>query len=211
LQEEGEEYYLKLLIENTGANLSRIGEITVRTHNPIIIHAEKEKRTTYEIQWHLEKSIDTITSLPSEVMHPPDNVRGFYAAVRNRMRVHFKKQENKMAKLAEQSPKEYIFLQKINAIIMSYMGDENFNVEKLAQSIAMSRMQLHRRLKPLVNQAPAQYIRDLRLIKAKEMIENSDLSIGDICFNVGFISQSHFTRVFVEKYGVRPLAYRKGK
>ena len=48
-------------------------------------------------------------------------------------------------------------------------------------------------------------------MRAKEMIEKQDLSIGEICFQVGFLSQSHFTRAFIEKYGVRPTAYRRKK
>ena len=77
--------------------------------------------------------------------------------------------------------------------------------------MAMSRMQLHRRMKPLVNQTPAHYIRDVRLKKAKELIEQTDVSIGDISFQVGFQSQSHFTKAFIEQFGVRPMAYRRGK
>lgn len=211
LIDERHQFYLKLMVENTGVNISRIGEITKDTRNPVIIHADKEKSTAYEIHWILEKPIDDTPSVSANISHPPDDVRGFYAAVRNRMSVHFKKQENRMVVLAAENPQAAIFLQKVMAVINAHIGDETFDVEHLAQSMAMSRMQLHRRLKPLVNQSPAHYIRDVRLKKAKEMIEKEDLSIGEICFQVGFQSQSHFTRAFIEKYGVRPTAYRKGK
>ncbi|MBK8425522.1 MAG: AraC family transcriptional regulator [Lewinellaceae bacterium] len=43
------------------------------------------------------------------------------------------------------------------------------------------------------------------------MIEQEDLTIGEIGFRVGFQSQSHFTRAFIAKFGVRPTAYRRGK
>lgn len=209
LVDEQEQFFIKLLIENSGVNLSRIGEIAAKTRNPVIIHAHEEKKTGYEIHWHLEKPIDDTPSVSANTLHPPDDVRSFYAAVRNRMSIHFKKQDNKMAVFAAQNPKEAVFLQKINAFINAHLGDNTFDVEQLARSMAMSRMHLHRRLKPLINQSPAHYIRDLRLIRAKEMIEKEDLSIGEICFQVGFQSQSHFTRAFVEKYGVRPMAYRR--
>ena len=211
LQDERTQFYLKLVVENTGVNLSRIGEITKGTRNAVIIHADRVKSTAYEIHWVLEKPIDDTPSVSTNILHPPDDVRGFYAAVRNRMSVHFKKQENRMAILASDKPKEAIFLQKALAFIHAHISDETFDVEQLARSMAMSRMQLHRRLKPLVNQSPAHYIRDIRLEKAKILIEKEDLSIGEISFQVGFQSQSHFTRAFIEKYGVRPTAYRKGK
>ena len=208
---EREQFYLKLVVGNTGVNLARIGEIATKTRNPVIVHANEENRTAYEIQWMLEKPMDMTPQYATDVTHPPDEVRGFYAAVRNRMSAHFKKQENRMAILAAEKPKEAIFLQKVMAVIESHIGDEHFDVVQLARFMAMSRMHLHRRLKPLVNQSPAQYIRDIRLTRAKMMIEKEDLAIGEICFQLGFQSQSHFTRAFIEKFGVRPTAYRKGK
>lgn len=211
LVNERDVFFLKLVIENTGVNLSRISEIATKTRNPVIVHADQDKSTAYEIHWHLEKPIETTPAAAATISHPPDDVRGFYAAVRNRMSVHFKKQENRMAVLATEKPKEAVFLQKVIAVIHAHLGDETFDVEQLARSMAMSRMHLHRRLKPLVNQSPAHYIRDLRLVRAKTMIEKEDMSIGEICFLVGFQSQSHFTKAFVEKFGVRPTAYRRGK
>ena len=211
LVNEQKSFFLKLVVENTGVNLSRIVEIATKTLNLVIVHADREKSTAYEIHWHLEKPIETSPSLSATISHPPDDVRGFYAAVRNRMSVHFKKQENRMAILAVEQPKEAVFLQKVMAVIPAPIGDETFDVEQLARSMAMSRMHLHRRLKPLVNQSPAHYIRDLRLTRAKTMIEKEDRSIGEICFLVGFQSQSHFTKAFIEKFGVRPTAYRRGK
>ena len=211
LVNEGDEFYVKLVVENTGVNLSRIGEITKGTRNPVIVHADNKKSTGYEIQWHLEKPIEATPSVSTPVSHPPDDVRRFYAAVRSRMSVHFKKQENTLAVLATEQPQAAVFLQKTIAVINVRISDNTFDVEQLARSMAMSRMQLHRKLKALVKQSPAHYIRDIRLAKAKTMIEKEDLSIGEICFQVGFQSQSHFTRAFIEKYGVRPTAYRKGK
>lgn len=211
LVNERDSFFMKLVVENTGVNLSRISEIATKTRNPVIVHADRDKSTAYEIHWHLENQVETSPFASATISHPPDDVHSFFAAVRNQMRGHFKKQASKMAVLAAEKPKDAIFLQKVMAVINAHIGDETFDVEQLARFMAMSRMQLHRRLKPLVNQAPAHYIRDLRLLRAKTMIENETLSIGEICFQVGFQSQSHFTRAFIEKFGVRPMAYRRGK
>ena len=208
---EGDAFYVKLMIENTGVNLSLIKEIAANTRHPVIVHADRERSTAYELHWHLEKPIETPPTVSQNIVHPPDNVRGYYASVRERLSNHFKKQENRVALLAAENPKEAVFLQKIIAVVNVHISDETFDVEQLARSMAMSRMQLHRRMKPLVNQTPAHYIRDVRLKKAKELIEQTDVSIGDISFQVGFQSQSHFTKAFIEKFGVRPMAYRRGK
>ena len=211
LHDEGDTFYLKLVVENTGVNISRVREIAAKTQNPVIVHTDRDKSTAYEIHWFLEKPIDPYPSVSSPVSHPPDDVRGFHAAVRNRMSTHFKKQENRLAILAAENPQAAVFLQKVITVIHAHIGDEAFDVEQLAQSMGMSRMQLHRKLKPLVHLSPVHYIRDVRLIRAKELIEKEDLTIGEICFQLGFQSQSYFTRAFIEKYGVRPTAYRHKK
>ena len=211
LIDERDSFFMKLVVENTGVNLSRVGEIATKTLNPVIVHADRDKSTAYEIQWHLERPLETSPALSAMIAHPPDDVRSFFAAVRNQMSSHLKKQPNRMAVLAAEKPKEAVFLQKVIAVINAHIGDETFDVERLAESMAMSRMQLHRRLKSLVNLAPAHYIRHLRLTRAKTMIEKETLSIGEICFQTGFPSQSHFTRAFIQKFGVRPMAYRRGK
>lgn len=203
--------HLLLRIENTGVNLALIEEIVSGTRHPVTVQGEKDRGTTYEIRWPLKKQAEDLPAAAPGQLHPPDNVRGFYAAVRERMRRYFQKEEQRMAALSAQNPQAAIFLQKVKLVIDAHIGDESFDVEKLARFLAISRMQLHRRLKPLVNTSPAHYIRDIRLEKAREMIQQEDLSIGEICFRVGFQSQSHFTRVFIKKFGVRPMAYRRGK
>lgn len=211
LADKPDQYYLQILIENTGVNLSRIGEIVSKTRNEVLVHGEHDKSTIFEIRWYLKKSREDAPVIPPDNLHPPDAVRKFYASVRDRMSLYFRKNEDKMAVLMAQNPPAAIFLQKVNTVINAHISDEAFDVAKLARSMAMSRMQLHRRLKPLVHTSPAHYIRDIRLDKAKKMIEQEDLTIGEIGFRVGFQSQSHFTRAFIAKFGVRPTAYRRGK
>jgi len=203
------DFYLKLLIENTGVNLLTIKEIINSCKNTIIVHSGAENATTFELQWQLEKPIEFSSTNALTLIHPPDSVRGFYAGVRDKMKFYFNRQENRMAVLLAKNPDDAIFLQKVNAVINANIEKEDFDIDQLARSMAIGRMQLHRKLKPLVNQSPAHYIRDTRLIKAKTMIQTEDLSIGEICFKVGFQSQSHFTRVFIEKFGVRPTSYKK--
>ena len=211
LVNDADNFYLKLVIHNTGVNLTQIREIVAKTQNTVTVNSESTFNTFFEIHWQLEKPFEFKDEEAAIIAHPPDYVRGFYTAVRDKMKQHFNKQQNRMAVLAAQNPNDAVFLQKVNAIIEARIADEKFDVEQLARALAIGRMQLHRKLKPLINQSPAHYIRDIRLTKAKKMIESENLSIGEICYKLGFQSQSHFTRVFIEKFGVRPTVYRNKK
>lgn len=211
LSQSNDQVYLKLLIGNTGVNLTRVKEIVVDIHNPVIVHDTEDNHSIFEMRWHVETTIEPITDITPHINHPPDNVRSFHAEIRKRMSLMLNKPLHRMALLESQKPKEAIFLQKIMAIIDAHLADESFDTNQMARSMAISRMQLHRRLKPLIQQSPGHFIRDIRLAKAKDMIEKEDLTLGEISYKTGFQSQSHFTRTFIKKYGVRPSAYQKGK
>lgn len=104
---------------------------------------------------------------------------------------------------------EAAFLEELRQIIESNMANEDFNTQHLCRAIAMSRTQLHRKLKALSGQATANYIRSIRLQKAKTLLKETDLPIGEIVSEVGFKDFSHFSQTFLKKFGVQPSKFRQ--
>lgn len=202
-------FYLRLEIQNSGVDLSRIGEITKSCKLPLTVGANEKGGTSYELHWQMERHPDSLVDQQNPNVKIPAQIRGFYAEIRKRLRSHFTQLEHKISSIAAHSPQDAIFLQKVNAVILAHLGNENFDATYLSKSLAMSRTQLFRRLKNVIQESPAHYIRCFRLQKAKEMLETSEHSIGEIAFKTGFQSQSHFTRVFRERFGVRPSAFRR--
>jgi len=105
--------------------------------------------------------------------------------------------------------REAAFLQELNAVIASNLDNELFDTNYLCRAIAMSRAQLHRKLKALTGQATANYIRTFRLRKAKTLLETTDTPIGEIASQVGFKDFSHFSRSFYKEFELRPSETRK--
>ena len=103
------------------------------------------------------------------------------------------------------------FLQKAMAIIEKKMGDEKFSVEEFAEEIGMSRSQLHRKLTALTNLSPSDFIRYMRLHRAKQLVEQNVGNISEIAFQVGFNSVAYFTKCFREQFGVVPSEVRSKK
>lgn len=56
----------------------------------------------------------------------------------------------------------------------------------------------------IYNMPPAQWIREHRLRKAKEMLQNTKLPVSEVCYSLGFENPTHFSRIFKEQYGVPP-------
>ncbi len=99
---------------------------------------------------------------------------------------------------------EQSFLDRLYKTIEDKLGDEKFGVAELAEEIGVSKSQLHRRLHSLSNQSASQIIREHRLKKAMEMLENEVGTVADISYLVGFGSPSYFITCFHEYYGYPP-------
>jgi YesN/AraC family two-component response regulator len=103
------------------------------------------------------------------------------------------------------------FLKKITGIISERMDDSGFNVEALQDEMAMSRANLHRKLKALTGDTPGGLIRTLRLKTAAVMLEKGDDNITQIALDTGFSNSSLFAQVFKKEYGMTPGEYRKSR
>lgn len=106
--------------------------------------------------------------------------------------------------------KEADFLTNIVNLIGENISNQDFTVEKLQTSLGMSRMQLHRKLKALTNQSTSEFIRGIRLERAKLLFEmNHHTHISEIAYQVGFNNLSYFAKCFKEKYGSSPKSFLK--
>ncbi len=101
------------------------------------------------------------------------------------------------------------FLQKVARIVEAQMGDEDFDMPQLCKALHMSRSNLFRKLKALTGKSATDFIRSLRLEKAKELLETTDLNVTEVCFKVGFSSPNYFSRAFQEQFGVAPSEVRE--
>lgn len=61
----------------------------------------------------------------------------------------------------------------------------------------------------IYNMAPSQWIRNKRLDKAKEVLENTSMAVSDICYTLGFENPAHFSRIFKEHFGYPPSNLRQ--
>lgn len=101
------------------------------------------------------------------------------------------------------------FMEKVIQIIQENMVDEQFNVERLADILCMSRSSLLRKIKILFNLSPVDFIRLIRLKKAAELIQEGKYLIGDICEMVGINSSSYFSKLFMRQFGMTPKEFER--
>ena len=103
--------------------------------------------------------------------------------------------------------KEDEFIIQLRNTIHEHLEEEDYGINELCRDMAMSRSQLHRKIKALTGKSTSLFIRLTRLIRAKELLQESDLSISEIAYEVGFKTPKYFSQVFTEEYGLSPKGF----
>jgi TolB-like protein/AraC-like DNA-binding protein len=101
------------------------------------------------------------------------------------------------------------FIRKLTEIVNEHIANEHFGAGELSVAAGMSRSHIHRRLKSIKNQSVSHFIRLIRLGEAMKMLRESDSSVAEIAYQVGFSSPAYFNRCFHEYYGYPPGEARK--
>ncbi len=99
---------------------------------------------------------------------------------------------------------EDAFVQKVKNNILERLSDPELTVETLCRSLALSQRQLHRKLTALTGKNAIQFIRAIRLARAKELLAEKTMNVSEVAFEVGFDDPKYFSRVFTEEFGVPP-------
>ncbi|SHJ68592.1 AraC-type DNA-binding protein [Tangfeifania diversioriginum] len=102
------------------------------------------------------------------------------------------------------------FIHRLTKIIDTNLHNEHFGPEELAAEMGMSYSSLHRRLKENLKKNISIFIRERRLEKAKEILQNENLSVAEIAYKVGFGSPTYFNKCFHEYFGISPGEFKKG-
>ena len=87
---------------------------------------------------------------------------------------------------------------------------QDFNSTKLARLLSQSLSQLNRRIKAYLNITAGQFIKNIRLQQAAELLVYDQIPIGAVGYQVGFFDHPHFCRVFKEAFACSPSDFRSG-
>jgi signal transduction histidine kinase/ligand-binding sensor domain-containing protein/CheY-like chemotaxis protein len=124
---------------------------------------------------------------------------------------HFYASKYRLPGVADIQPKEpevenvdEIFLGKTIALVEKFMDDPEFTNEKFATGMGMSVAVLYRKMNALMNCTPADFIRDLRLKRAVQLLNTGKLSVSEVAGKVGFDDPHYFGKWFKKNYGKTP-------
>lgn len=102
---------------------------------------------------------------------------------------------------------ENAFLEKLINLLETNLDDQTMNVERLGHELGMSRGSLFLKLKALTDLAPSDFIRNYKLKRASQILLESDYTVAEVAYMVGFNSPSHFSSAFKRQYDESPSQY----
>lgn len=143
----------------------------------------------------------------------PFNVKELLARIQNLLKNKASREEfsaDKSNKLNEEKPEESLNheekqLKMAETIVYENIDNNQFRVEDLAKKMNYSRRQIERIIKKLTGLTPAGFIREIRLQRARILLENRQFAtIAEVRYAVGLDNASHFSKIFQERFGVKP-------
>jgi signal transduction histidine kinase/ligand-binding sensor domain-containing protein/DNA-binding response OmpR family regulator len=140
-----------------------------------------------------------------------DILKSSLAQLINSRQIMFNKFYDGITKKAQQTTTsiDVDFMQKTLNYIHENISDPELSVELLASIVFLSRSQLYRKIKTLTGVSVNEFIRNVRLEKAKQLIELGNDNINEISYKVGFSTPSYFTKCFKLKFGHLPTYENK--
>jgi transcriptional regulator GlxA family with amidase domain len=103
------------------------------------------------------------------------------------------------------------FVKNVLEHIEKNMGNPDFSVGELSTQFHSSRSTFYKRLLLLTGKTPIEFIRHIRLRRAAELLEKSQLTVSEIAYTVGFNNPKNFSHYFKEEFNRIPSAYRSEK
>ncbi|MGS2740607.1 two-component regulator propeller domain-containing protein [Sinomicrobium sp. M5D2P17] len=194
-----------IMPEMVGTELcSNLKENLKTSHIPIILLTSRTS---------LVYKFEGLESGADDYISKPFNVKEFFLRIRNllestqRLKKKFSSEDHlSPAEITVSSIDEQL-LKKALQIVEDNISDEQFDIPAFCTELGVSRTMLFTKIKAWTNFTPNEFIREIRLKRAAQLLEQDKLNISQVGYKVGFRNPKYFARCFRKKYGLTPTEY----
>lgn len=182
----------------------KTNEIT--SHIPVILLTAKSSE---------ESTLKGLETGADDYVTKPFNLNILKARIKNlieqrrKLRIRFSKELNIDPKEITANKTDENFLKRAIQVVENNLDNTDFTVDDFSTKMAVSRSQLHQKLKALTNESASAFIRAIRLKHAVNLLKNTELNISEIAYRVGFSDPKYFTRCFKKQFNKAPSEIKK--
>ena len=193
----------------TGLEITRIIKEDVRTsHIPVILlTARNEEMNKIE---GLKTGADAYITKPFHYGFLQETILSLLDN-REKTRKHFSGEVLAELKSGVTKKSDRKFVSTFSAIVENNIANDKFTIENICEDLNISRVQLYRKVKQLMDCSVNDYINNTRLQKAKYYLQHENLTIAEIAFKTGFSSATYFSTAFKTAFGKTPSEYKHNR
>lgn len=103
------------------------------------------------------------------------------------------------------------FLAKLLGIMNEEMDNNELTVDELVEQMGMGRTVFFNKLKSVTGLSPVEFIREIRIKRAAQLLEQGNYNISEVTYMVGMNDSRYFSKCFKATYGMTPSEYKKNK
>lgn len=198
-----------VLPEKDGLFITKTLKNDIKTsHIPIILLTAKTE---------INQQIEGMKNMADAYITKPFNVEFLKETIKSVMknramlREHYTSEINNDAVSQTANKLDRKFINEFASIVENNLSNEAFNVDEIAKQMHISRVQLYRKVKALLDCNVNDYILNVRLQKSKYLLTQGEFTIAEIAYKVGFATPAYFSTVFKNKMGATPSEFRNKK
>ncbi|MFP5041718.1 two-component regulator propeller domain-containing protein [Parasediminibacterium sp. JCM 36343] len=160
-----------------------------------------------------EQQLKGLETGANDYMTKPFNFEILLSKIKNQLtqqeqikKTYQKQVEAKPTDIVVESPQEK-FMQQVLTLIEKNISEPDFSVEDMSRGMFMSRVALYKKILSLTGKTPIEFIRQIRLKRAAQLLEKSDMTVAEVAYEVGFNSPKYFSKYFKTEYDKLPSVY----
>ena len=154
----------------------------------------------------LQESVVEVSPQPSDISSQPSDISSQTSDISPQtsdISHHYHLEEPKIVNEDDE------MMDRLMQFIESRISDDELKIEEMAEAVGMSRSVFFVKIKSLVGMAPIDFLRHLRMERAKQLVELSTMNVSQIAYAVGFTDPKYFTRCFKKEMGCTPTELRE--
>ena len=101
------------------------------------------------------------------------------------------------------------FLENAMSVVEKHLEDAEFSVQVLVREVGMSQSVFYRRIKSITGQTAVEFIRDVRMKRAAQLLAHTQMRVSEVAFQVGIEDAKYFRKAFQKIYGLTPSEHAK--
>ena len=177
----------------------------ITSHIPVLLLTAKTSQDSQKQGYKI--GADAYVTKPFDAGILEQKVKNLLSTRQNLIK-KFKKDIILKPKELEITSADEIFLKKSIDLIENNINNAEFTIQDFISEIGMSRSALYRKLKALTGQSISEFIKDIKLKRAAQLIAQTNMNISEIAFDLGFSDLKHFRKSFKKQFNELPSQYR---